>query len=223
MKDIMVVPWQHRDNTMRIAFAGSAGIGKTTLLKSVNEYLQYPVVSEGVRSYIEEHKITDFHKLNDKQLMKFQLEILNRKRAVEPTYDRFIADRTSLDNMAYALYYLSNKEEYQRGLMDYATDCTIHAVQTYDVIFVLPYGMFPIEDDGIRKPMPAHQLMIHMLIEHAVALGQGQSFHVHQVQEDTVENRTMEVLNVVDRMLDTKQKFKAERTGMPIPESEMVN
>jgi nicotinamide riboside kinase len=225
-RTITIVPWQHRD-TMRIGFSGSAGIGKTELCKAVNKILNYPVLIDCARDYLKENKIKDVNNLDSIARMKFQLAMLARKQATEQLTSNLIVDRTTLDTVAYTLYYLSDKEEFQRGVMDYVRDATIHAAKTYDVIFILPYGQFPIKDDGIRKPLPAHQMMIHMLIEHTVEKGVG-PFHVHQITSESVEDRVTEVLEVVNKMQTIKDEVRMKmemKNGdkIQIPESSTVH
>eukprot|EP00919_Chromeraceae_sp_WS-2016_P061278 GHVR01145319.1.p1 GENE.GHVR01145319.1~~GHVR01145319.1.p1 ORF type:complete len:244 (-),score=35.75 GHVR01145319.1:192-923(-) len=213
MTRITIKPWQLRPDTMNIGFTGSAGTGKTTTVEAVNKYLRFPYITEGVRKWMKENKIKDVHKLEGRALMKFQMAMLDRKIAAEAGKKQFISDRTSLDILCYGLYYLSGQEEFQRGLMDYTHRATMHAVQTYDVIFTMPYGQFPIEDDGVRKHnMPAHQMTLQMLMEHSVALGSN-VFHVHQIQADTVEDRVAEVMEVVDKMADVKAEAASQDTG----------
>ena len=49
---------------MRIAFAGSAGTGKTTTLREVNRTLKLPVIDEGIRSYLKDNDIEHFRDLD---------------------------------------------------------------------------------------------------------------------------------------------------------------
>jgi len=203
-----IIPWIQRPDTMRIAFAGSAGTGKTTLALAVNEHLGFPTVMNIARDWMKENKV-NIHDVHGRALMKAQMEIFKKKTAMEAAHKQFIADRSILDAMCYALNYLSNEEEMQRGLMDYVYACTRHASATYDVIFTLPYGVIPFEEDGTRKPMPAHQITIHMLIEHAVALGIG-AYHVHQVQSMSLEDRVAEVLHIVDQLTIYKKEYESK-------------
>ena len=211
MSRVTIKPWQLRPDTMCVGFTGSAGTGKTTIVKAANEFLRFPYINEGVRTWMKENKVDDVHKLGGKGLMKFQMAMLDRKIAAEAGKKQFISDRTSIDILCYALYHLSGKEEFQRGLMDYTHRATMHAVQTYDIIFTTPYGQFPIEDDGVRKTWPAHQMTIQMLMEHAVALGSN-VFHVHQIQANSVEDRVAEVLDVIEKVQDVKSATAATNT-----------
>jgi len=95
----------------------------------------------------------------------------------------------------------------QRGLLDYVADCTIHAAQTYDIIFTMPYGVLAFEEEDLRKSMPAHQMTIQMMIEHAVYLGFG-IYIVHQIQSVSLEERVEEVLKVIEGAYKQKKDYK---------------
>ena len=55
--------------------------------------------------------------------MKMQMQVLEKKVALESSMDSFIADRTTIDNLVYALYWLSREPEMQKGLKQYQVDC----------------------------------------------------------------------------------------------------
>ena len=50
---------------MKIAFSGSGGTGKTTLLKELNKTMYYPVINEGIREWLRLHKFNDFKEMNE--------------------------------------------------------------------------------------------------------------------------------------------------------------
>ena len=94
--------------------------------------------------------------------------------------------------------------------MDFCRNSTIHAAQTYDIIFIPPYGQIPLEDDGVRKILPAHQLMIHMLVEQAVVSGIG-PYHAHPIQTLSLEDRVTEVMDVISKVQDVKVATQLEK------------
>lgn len=184
---------------MRIALSGSGGTGKTTTLKALNESLKLPVIKEGVRSYMADNNITHLRELSLRDIMKMQMELLKQKRVSEAQQE-FIADRSTIDNFVYANYWLGRDDEMQRGLYDYMDSCFQHAVDSYDYIFLFPWGVIDLEDDGVRSAKPMYQFAIQMMIERAVFQLQALNpdVYVHMVTGKTVEERVDEISNIIE-------------------------
>ncbi|MCK5019096.1 MAG: AAA family ATPase [Candidatus Peribacteraceae bacterium] len=190
---------------VRVSFSGSGGVGKTTTLKEANKTLKLPVIKEGVRKYMAENDIDHLRELAPKDVMKMQLSLLRNKEVTEGGA-AFIADRSTLDNFVYANQWLSREDSMQRGLKDYMMDCFKHAAKSYDYIFVFPWGVIPLEDDGVRSAKPMYQLQIQMLIERAVHQIQilNPSIYVHVVTASSVEDRAAEVIGVIENVEKAK-------------------
>jgi nicotinamide riboside kinase len=216
---LRIIPWQYRHDTMRVAICGASGLGKTTLSRDLAEFTGYPLIEDGVRGYIKEKKLT-MSELTDKQVMKFQRAIWERKRAAEGNRLEFISDTSSLDFMVYAMRELGQKMLFQRGVMDYINECMIHAATQYDVLFMLPYGQFEPENDGVRShDMPVKRIMTHMLIEQA-AVQHGPAFHLHHISAQQVPDRVAECIKVLDWMVERKAEAYAEVMSQDILSNE---
>ena len=214
MQPVNVIPWAKRGNDcMRIGFSGSAGTGKTTLAKSVNEFMNFPYFEEGVREYLEAHEIPHLREMKPNGTMKMHLHLLKKRMLAEANAIKCVSDRTSYDNACYALYWLGREEHLQHKLMKYTMACSIHAIKTYDVIFILPFGVFDIEDDGCRSVKPAYQQGMQMMIEHAVQSGYP-IHYVHQVQAASLDDRTAECMNIIDQLYDEKLKHTPPPTSI---------
>jgi nicotinamide riboside kinase len=209
MREVTIIPWQLKANSMCVGFSGSSGTGKTTLIQGVSEYVRYPVVNEGFYDYLKEARVDpDHHNWDPKVRMKIQMDLLTRKKAMENSHTQFLADRTTIDMASITMAYLSKFPEYQRGVMDYTNECLIHAQQSYDLIFMLPHGI-------IGEPDPdryAWLAMEQILTEHLTALGQP-TFHVHQIQSESLTDRVAECLEIIDSISTSKAKFHAEQQG----------
>lgn len=192
---------------MRIAFSGSGGTGKTTTLLKINEDMKLPVIEEGVRKYMKDNKITHLRELSPRDTMKMQMALLKDKQVTESQAD-FIADRTTIDNFVYANYWCNREDELQRGLNDYMIDCYKHAANSYDYVFLFPWGAIPLEDDGTRSAKPMYQLGIQMMIERAVFQLQNIAPHiyVHTVQSTNLGDRVEEIKTVIKDVEEYKKQ-----------------
>jgi len=209
MREVMIVPWQAKSNSLCIGFSGSSNTGKTTLVNSVNEYLKLTMIREGFYEYVEEMRLPkEHHTWEPKVRMKAQMDLLTRRKAIENSHTTFVADRTTIDMACITMAHLAHLPEYQRGVLDYLNECLLHAQQTYDVIFMLPHGILPPKEDQLF----AWQAQVQILTEHLTALGQP-VFHVHQVRSETEADRVAEVLEVVDQISTAKAQYKADAEG----------
>lgn len=181
---------------MRIGFSGSGGTGKTTTLLEVNKILEYPVIEEGVREYLQKNNIKHFRELSPEDIFKMQLWLLEQKEISE-SKKNFIADRTTIDNFVYALYWLNREEAFQRPLQHYMIRCLDHAIKSYDLIIVFPFGAIPLEDDGIRSSKEMYQFHIQLLIERML---EQVGTNIYPLQSITLKERTEEILDLIKRM-----------------------
>jgi nicotinamide riboside kinase len=146
---------------MKIAIAGSAGTGKTTLTEALCKQLGYSVVSEQIRNVIKEQYNNKIPTLL-KDYKEFQEKILRLKINKETELkDNYIADRSTADLLCHTLLKLTR--EYPEFVEAYIQQC-ISWLDNYDIIFFIPYNSIPFVNDNIRNPNQQYQYMVSMLI-----------------------------------------------------------
>ena len=182
---------------MRIAFTGSGGTGKTTLLKEVNKEMELPIIGEGIREWLEENGFDDFKELETKDVVKMQEDALNKRIDIESELQSFVSDRTSVDNLSYALRWVGSEDTgaYDAWMAMYITRAMNHANDNYDIIFLLPWGEIDLVSDGTRSSKQWYQYMMQSIIErHIYMLDRP---FVYEVMKVDLAERTEECLRII--------------------------
>jgi len=144
----------------RIAICGSASTGKTTLAAALARDLGVPCIDEEMRAFLRSSR-TDLTQLPPSELQETLLGLWHQRRRNEDALPAFVADNSAIDFAAYALYYgclsASNREVLLTEAAKY--------LRRYDAIFLLPWGVMPYEQDGVRAPNQDLQLRYQLLLE----------------------------------------------------------
>ena len=149
---------QHR--AIRIGVCGSASVGKTTLADALGRELGVPCLREEMRAYLE-HSRSSLADLPAPELEGIVLRLWREREEKERTAPAFVADNCAIDFAAYALYYGCLSAASEQVLLTTAASY----LRRYDAIFLLPWGVLPYEQDGVRPPDPYLQLRYQILLE----------------------------------------------------------
>ena len=174
----------------RIALSGSAGVGKTTLGRRLAAELGVPYIVEGMRAYLEGGG-PDLHAIGRDGLRALVLRLWDEQRLAEDAARAesggFIVDRCAYDFSAFWIYYgFAGDDLDTRRLFAETQDPT-----RYDTVWLLPWGAFPVEADGVRASDPWLQLHVHVLIEGILHRGGAPLRHI---TGRSVEERVAEVV-----------------------------
>ena len=160
---------------LRIAVTGSAGTGKTTLVRALSAASDLPVIGEEMRAYLLSGGAR-LAVLEPARAAGVLAGLWKARQEAEQDHAAagFIADNCSVDFAAYALQHGCADES--GSLIDEA--CA--AASRYDAIFVLPFGAVPYERDGLRTESQGderrYQLVLEALLARCVGAGR-----VHRV------------------------------------------
>ncbi|MDA0262274.1 MAG: AAA family ATPase [Proteobacteria bacterium] len=147
----------------RIAISGSAGVGKTTLAASLAAHLGVPLVEELMRPLIESG--LDLHRLTTAERKSLVLEhyeiAISAIRAAIETHGGFVSDRSPADFAAFWLHYgFGGESETDAFLSRAASDSAL-----VDLALMLPWGVIPLVDDGVRLSDRWRQLHFQTVVE----------------------------------------------------------
>jgi len=148
----------------RIALSGSAGTGKTTLGLALARRLEVPYIPEGMRVRIEAGLV--LHDLGHDGLKALIIELFEEQRAAEAeaisTAGGFVADRSPVDYAAFWLHYQFSRD--RQATERFLASCK-QGLERYDRIVVLPWGVLPLEADGVRSTNPWLQRAYQAILE----------------------------------------------------------
>ena len=148
----------------RLALAGSAGTGKTTLGQRLAQDFNVPFLEEGMRARLEAG--LDLHTLDIEQLVELVESLWQEQRTNEAeaisTHGGFVSDRSSVDFAAFWLHYgfAHDRDRAAAFIRD-----TISHAEAYDGIIVLPWNALPLVADGYRSTNPWIQKRYQALLE----------------------------------------------------------
>lgn len=205
--------WKKNRNNgvkMRIAFTGSGGTGKTTLLNIVNEYLKLPVIDENIRPWLKKNGFVEFKDMTFQDVKRMQHEVMYAKIKEEINLNTFISDRTTIDNAMYTLRWVSSlTNEYNDWYKLYLKDARMHARSYYDIIFVLPHGVIQIENDGLRSSKTWYQFLMQELIENEINKLETacRDPYIHHVTSSRLNDRVEECLEIYNKVKTHKRLY----------------
>jgi len=138
---------------MRIALSGVQCTGKTTLMNQIMNHASdlfkdYELIPEVVRSI--KARMGEHFEFNKSSSYESQDLILSEHHRNVLQFKKLVTDRCAVDAFAYAT------KNYLDGLFSFSQwssfrEIFLNTVSEYDIIFYLPIGMIPLEDDGVRS------------------------------------------------------------------------
>jgi predicted ATPase len=153
-------------STLRFAFIGAPGVGKTTLARLLAEKLELPLISERARRVAADWGATPAT-VPQKDLRDFQWTILRSQVAAEESCrGGFVSDRCVIDTIAHTIAFafpMGMEDSHLRRF----TEAAAVRLDTYDVVVFVP-PMFPIENDGERIATEEFQHDLHVLFSRVV-------------------------------------------------------
>lgn len=171
---------------LRIGISGVSSTGKSTLAKAVAEAVNMPLIldkdlHEKTFQYMEELGIAPhtryFPEQTPQEDIDFERAVLTKRVELEDACGSFVADESPLDYLNY-IYIMccrhpklisSSEVEDMVGLMT-------KRLETYHLIWYLPFGVLPTVDDGRRHcniPLLRHwnYALQGLLADHQELLG----------------------------------------------------
>jgi GTPase SAR1 family protein len=148
---------------MRIGFAGTVSVGKSTLVKELSklpEFKDYYISTERSK-YLKDLGIP----LNNDSTVRGQF-VFMAERASELLHDNLITDRTIWDVISFTMCSTSITKDEKNALLL----ASLTLMDYYDIIFyVNPIGTF-IEDNNIRTTDPEYRKLIDTTIKNYLDL-----------------------------------------------------
>jgi len=132
---------------LRIAICGAHGTGKTTQLQELTKLIETPVLQRTMRTFWEDHGVSDFEKLLPEVRTVFQkYALMNQIQREDSQWEQgFITDRSVIDNLGYT--------KVSSSMSGADLELYVHLVKErafkYDVLIYLPVE-FPAEPEYLR-------------------------------------------------------------------------
>ena len=181
---------------MLIGVSSAQGAGKTTLLNELKKLGHVVVERKTSRSILSDWNITlDEVNRNPDLTKRFQDEIILRKFNDELQYTEqygsdtlIFTERTYADLMTYTTAAIGGLNEHSEWLNQYYEQCKTYQM-SYDYVFYIQSGLFPIEHDGVRGSNVHYGKMVDLLLKYEL---------------DKMNNNFLEI---VDKELDKRVQF----------------
>ena len=100
---------------MKIAISGTDSTGKTSLAEAVSTKYNISIIPECAREIADEMGINNLRTMPAELAYKFQTRVLDEKIRLELGLEKFIADRSTVDNAAYYLRWCSREIDDERN------------------------------------------------------------------------------------------------------------
>jgi hypothetical protein len=198
--------------TLKIAFAGAHGVGKTTLCdavkKEIDELNLYRVVTCTIPTIARacpfvingcgtQTSINAQNWIVMKRILT-EMELLNPKFSPFKENIVLLSSRSVCDDLAYLLARYPRDES-----VKLESEIVNYWIKTYDFIFYI-FPEFPLEDDGVRDIDPIFQKQIDEIIVEQLAIRKIPKVPLH----GDISERTKTVMKLIEPAL---RKLEKER------------
>lgn len=191
-----------------IALIGAENTGKTTLVRELQRRIDVPIIAEYVRECLRELGLSRPPTFGSDAtlIQKFQSLVYTKRCLLEASArGPFLADRTPIDSFLYSLSALARDPSSQEWLDAILKSSIDHLAQHYHFIFLLPHGVLPMIDDGVRCTLWFNALMMHYLF---VGFLQENSIPHHVIRSATLSERVSEIVNVLESLEYVKPELE---------------
>jgi len=205
---------------MKIALAGSAGTGRTTIAKqvalSINHFPLTNLAKSILRSegfkYGTEQTVEEFLATKERQVYLYQ-----RKKEKESELEDFVTDRSWLDLAAYCIYGMQNNTDFD--ISAFISDCK-DEVEKYDAIIHIPWGRQPLQPNGTRTINPWFQFMIDSIICRLANQWKVQMIEIDATLENT--EAVNEIFTAI-KCINPKIEIKSLKAATENPKKDDLN
>lgn len=148
--------------TLRVAFVGASGTGKTVLMQHVAEKYKLPVCPIGSRTVAKEMGYENPYEVDKAgKRMEFQARLFTLKKAWEEEHENFVSDRSCFDNLTYTVIDGDTKQITPFQLGQY-----VEAIDRYTHVFFMPLRAFQnLGSDAHRVKNPAYHALYETLLQ----------------------------------------------------------
>lgn len=155
---------------MLIAISGSQGSGKSTVVSELKARGYNTIERKTSRSILSDWGVTLEQVNNDHDLtISFQEEIITRKYQDEmegrDSSEYYFTERSYADLFTYAVVSLGKDNKYSNWLDSYYNRCR-GSQHSYEEVFYLIGGMFPVVHDGVRGSNTHYSRMVDVSMMH---------------------------------------------------------
>jgi hypothetical protein len=180
--------------SLRIAFAGASGTGKTTLSKWISETYGLPLNPVGSRSVAKSMGFDNPYDVDKAgKRAEFQRQLVTQKRQWEDAHEAFVTDRTTLDNLAYTIFH--DIEAVDQDWMDEV----LAGLRRYTHILICPSNVFcDLGDDPNRVSSRVYHELYDIVIR-ALILRYNQDAKVKVIYRRGLERRKAYLVDLMDR------------------------
>lgn len=181
---------------MKIAFCGTGGVGKTTLVKKLQDYFsdrEFTRLDEITRTLKNDGFPINNSESNNYDIT--QLMVLG-SHLHNLTHTKFIADRCLIDGYAYTEY-LALQNKVNNPVRDAVANSLEAGLKMYDIIFYIPIE-FGVEDDGVRSTDDSFRRGVDKIMRDYIAevrVNRGVNF-IHEIS-GSIEERFQMIKQII--------------------------